>query len=231
METLPWYVYLIFCATLLLAAWLFFKATHHSKIFAVIAGSWVLVQSIVGIRGFYSDPVTMTARYTFLILPPVITLVFLFVSGIGRTFIDGLNLKTLTIFHIIRVPVEITLFLLFAHKSIPHAMTFEGRNFDILSGLSAPFIYYFYFINKKIGRWGLITWNLICVLLLLNVVSIAALSLPGRFVQFGFERPNLALGFFPFLLLPTFLVPMVLLTNFSAVRQLITKKVVPNKIH
>ena len=224
METLPWYVYLNFCATLVLASWFFFKAAHYSKTFIIIAVVWILLQSVAGILGFYSDPLSMTARYPFLIFPPVIVLVFLFVSGIGKFFIDGLNIKTLTILHIIRVPVEITLFWLFAHKSIPQAMTFEGRNFDILSGLSAPFIYYFCFVNKKIGKWGLIAWNLICGLLLLNVVSIAVFSLPGRFTRFGFEQPNVALGYFPFLLLPTFLVPMVLLTNLAAIRQLLTKK-------
>jgi hypothetical protein len=224
METLPWYVYLVFCATLLLGVWFFHKASNNSKVFLIIATFWILLQSILGLLGFYNDTQTMTARYIFLILPPVGTLLFLLVSRIGRSFIDGLNIKTLTILHIIRVPVEITLFWLFAHKTIPQAMTFEGRNFDILSGLSAPIIYYFSFVNKKIGRWGLFTWNLICSLLLLNVVSMAVLSLPGRFIQFGFERPNLALGYFPFLLLPTFLVPMVLFTNLSAIRQTITRK-------
>ena len=224
METLPWYVYLNFCATFVLATWLFFIATNYSKTFIIVAVVWILLQSVAGILGFCSDPLTMTARFPFLIFPPVIVLIFLFSSAIGRVFIDGLNIKTLTILHIIRVPVEITLFWLFAHKAIPKAMTFEGRNFDILSGLSAPVIYYFCFVNKKIGKRGLIAWNLICGLLLLNVVSIAVLSLPGRFARFGFEQPNIALGYFPFLLLPTFLVPMVLFTNLAAIRQLLTKK-------
>jgi hypothetical protein len=105
-------------------------------------------------------------------------------------------------------------------------MTFEGANFDILSGLSAPLIYYFGFVEKRLGKPVLIAWNIVCILLLLNVVRIAALSLPARFHQFGFEQPNIAVGYFPFLLLPSCLVPLVLFSNLAAIRQLMTKKII-----
>jgi hypothetical protein len=115
------------------------------------------------------------------------------------------------------------LFWLYANHAVPEAMTFNGRNFDILSGLSAPFIYYFGFVKKTLGRKAILAWNLICLALLLNVVSSAVLSLPARFEQFGFEQPNIALGYFPFVLLPAVLVPLVILSTAAAIRQLIKK--------
>lgn len=225
MENLPGYVYLLFILTALLSIWLFAKATHYSKTFLVLIGAWIVFQSVLGIRGFYSVPAKMATRFPLLFGPMLLFIILLFVTAKGRDFIDGLDLKALTIFHIIRLPVEIVLLLLFTHHVIPRAMSFEGRNFDILSGLSAPVIYYFYFVGKKLSNTGLLIWNVLCILLLLNVVSSAVLSLPTRFEEHGFEQPNIALGYFPFLLLPALLVPIALFANLAAIRQLLKKKI------
>jgi hypothetical protein len=84
-----------------------------------------------------------------LVLPPLLGIAGLFMSPKGRKFIDGLDLKSLTILHTIRIPVELVLFFLFTYKAVPELMTFEGRNFDILSGITAPVIFYFAFIRKQ----------------------------------------------------------------------------------
>lgn len=223
MEHLPLYVYITFVATVIIAVLLFYKATNYSKKFLVLITIWMIIQSLLGIKGFYSNPNTMTVRFPLLILPPLIFLIISFTTKKGKTFIDHLHLPALTIFHVIRIPVEMVLFWLFINKSVPEAMTFTGRNYDIFSGISAPFIYYFGFINKKINKTVIIVWNFICLSLLLNVVSNALLSLPVRFQDFGFEQPNTGLGYFPFILLPACLVPLVLLATLSAIRQLIKK--------
>lgn len=165
----------------------------------------------------------MTTRFPLLFLPALLFLVFRFATKNGRAFIDNLELPVLTIFHVIRIPVEIVLFWLFIHKSIPEAMTFHGRNFDIFSGITAPFVYYFGFVKKIISKKIILKWNFICLALLLNVVSNALLSLPTRFQQFGFEQPNIALGVFPFVLLPACLVPLVLFATLASIRQLLKK--------
>ncbi len=224
MEHLPWYVYTVFCATVLLALWLFSKATGYAKSFLVLITVWILLQSVLGIAGFYSHTNVMTARFPLLVIPPVIFLASRFFTVKGKAFIDGLDIRTLTIFHIIRIFVEAVLFWLYIDKAIPQAMTFEGRNFDILSGLSAPFIYYYGFVKKKLSKTAMIVWNVVCMLLLLNVVGGAILSLPDRYQKFGFEQPNTAVGSFPFLLLPAVLVPLALFSNAAAIRQLLSKK-------
>jgi hypothetical protein len=96
----------------------------------------------------------------------------------GREFIDGLDLKSLTILHTIRIPVELVLFFLFTYKAVPELMTFEGRNFDILSGITAPVVFYFAFIRKQLSRKIILIWNVICLGLLINIVSNAILSAP-----------------------------------------------------
>ena len=140
MENLPIYVYITFGATVLFAIGLFYKATNYSKPFLLLLMGWLIIQSSLGIAGFYSNPNNMTARFPLLFLPPLLLLVSRFITKKGRALIDGLHLPRLTIFHIIRLPVEIVLFWLFINKSVPESMTFDGRNFDIFSGISAPFI-------------------------------------------------------------------------------------------
>ena len=134
---------------------------------------------------------------------------------------DALDVKTLTILHVIRVPVELILLSLFLHKAIPQLMTFEGRNFDILSGITAPFVYYFGFVGKRPKAKIVLAWNFICLALLINIVINAILAAPSPFQKFAFEQPNIAIMYFPFIWLPCCIVPLVLLAHLASIRKLI----------
>jgi hypothetical protein len=127
MQHLPTYVYLTFGATAIFAMKLFYKATNKSKTFLIGLSAWIIIQSVLAIAGFYSNPNTMATRFPLLILPPMLFLISRFAIKKGRAFLDGLNLPMLTIFHVIRIPVEFVLFWLFVNNSIPEAMTFHGR--------------------------------------------------------------------------------------------------------
>lgn len=64
----------------------------------------------------------------------------------------GMEVTTaFTILHTIRIGVEIVLYGLFFYKAVPGLMTFEGRNMDIISGLSAPLVYYFGYKKVKLS--------------------------------------------------------------------------------
>ena len=103
-------------------------------------------------------------------------------------------------------------------------MTFEGRNFDIISGITAPIIYYFFFVKNSWRKSLLLAWNFICLALLLNIVITAVLSVPTAFQQFAFDQPNIAILYFPFNLLPAVVVPLVLLSHLAAIRQLLKQQ-------
>jgi hypothetical protein len=103
-------------------------------------------------------------------------------------------------------------------------MTFEGRNLDILSGLTAPLVYYFAFVQKTLGRKGQLLWNVACIALLMNIVGTAALAAPTPFQKLAFEQPNVGVLYFPFVWLPGVVVPLVLLSHLASVRQLLRKK-------
>ncbi|RYF69179.1 MAG: hypothetical protein EOO39_18070 [Cytophagaceae bacterium] len=227
MDTLPLYIYLVFGLTVGLAIFLFYQATNRSKTFLAIMGGWLIIQSTISLSGFYTIVNTIPPRVSLLLIPPLVMTIMLFTTARGQRFIDRLDLKTLTLFHIIRVPVELVLYCLFVYKTVPELMTFEGRNFDILSGLSAPIIYYLYFVARKVSKPVLIGWNVICLGLLVNIVTNAILSLPSVFQQFAFDQPNIAILYFPFVLLPGLLVPLVLFSHLAALRQLLATSTTP----
>lgn len=221
LDTVPDYVGLTFLATTLLTIWLFFRATNYSKPTLIILVSWTILQSIVALSGLYLDTSAIPPRILLSLLPVFIFIGILFNTQKGKAFIDSLSLEKLTLLHIARVPVEIVLFWLFLHKAIPQLMTFEGRNFDILAGITALIIYYFVFVKKSMNTKILLGWNIICLLLLLNIVVNGILSSPVPFQQFAFEQPNIALIYFPFNLLPSVVVPLVLFSHLVAIRQLL----------
>ncbi len=223
MENLPVYMYILFVATTGLALFLFYKATRHSRFFLVVIIAWLVLQSILGLSGFYTVTTGFPPRFMLLLLLPLLCISLLFATKKGRRFIDALDIRTLTLLHVIRVPVELTVLGLFLHKALPQLMTFEGRNFDILSGITAPLVYYFALAGKHPNKKILLTWNFACLALLINIVVNAILAAPSTFQKFAFEQPNIAIMYFPFVWLPCCIVPLVLLAHLASIRKLIKK--------
>lgn len=223
MKNLPTFISIIFGLTTLITILLFYIASTKSKSTLIILLSWMVIQSIIGFSGFYTQTDSNPPRFLLLVFPPVTFILVLFTSSKGRQFVDRLDQKTLTILHSIRIPVELVLFLLFLHKTVPQIMTFEGRNFDILSGATAPAIYYFGYAKKQMSDRMILIWNFIGLALLINIVSIAVLSAPFSIQHFAFDQPNIAVLYFPFVWLPGLVVPLVLLSHLATIRQLLKK--------
>lgn len=223
-ENLPAYINILFILTVLLTVWSFLKAVKNpSKTFIIII-IWLVVQTILSLLGFYLNTETIPPRMIFLAPPALIFIAVLFLTKKGRLFIDELDPKWLTYLNIVRIPVEIVLFMLFLNDQIPEIMTFEGRNFDILAGLSAPFVAYWGYTKNKLNKTVLLLWNIICLTLLFNIVITGILSAPTPFQKFAFDQPNVAVLYFPFSLLVCFIVPVVLFSHLALLRQLSKKR-------
>lgn len=223
-SNLPSYINIVFILTTFLTIYLFYRATKLAVLTLIIIGMWILFQAIPGYNGFYTNTDAMPPRLPLMAGPALLFIAGLFITGSGRKFLDSLDEKALTLVHIVRVPVEICLYWLFRYKSIPQLMTFEGRNLDILAGFTAPVIYYFGYVKNKLNRPILLTWNFICLGLLLNIVVNAILAVPSPFQQFAFEQPNTGILYFPFVWLPACVVPLVLLAHLASIRKLLLNK-------
>jgi hypothetical protein len=234
-DNLPTYISLTFGLTTLVTLQLFIWTIRNSnseqtrkKATPIFIGLtfWLIIQAVLTYKNIYkSDTNSFPPKIMLIgILPTILTIFFLFATSKGRQFIDSLPLKNLTYLNIVRVPVEIVLFWLFLNKAIPGLMTFEGRNFDIFAGITAPIVAYFGLTKAKLNRKSILIWNIICLGLLVNIVVNALFSAPSPIQIFAFDQPNIAILNFPFSWLPTFIVPIVLFGHFVSIRQLIRLK-------
>lgn len=221
MNHLPLYIGSFLALVTFLTIAIFYKAARNSKTTLVALVAWLLVQSIIGLSGFYQVTDSIPPRFSLTIVPPILFIIALFIAPKGRQYIDSLDMKSLTILHAVRIPVELIIFSLFVYKALPELMTFEGKNLDILSGITAPIVFYFVYVKKNLGKTALLVWNFVCLGLLINIVGTAILSAPFPFQQFAFEQPAIAILYFPFVWLPCCIVPLVLLSHLASIRQII----------
>lgn len=233
-DNIPPFISTTFVLTTLVTLAFFYWTIHSSPIEAtrkkaniILLGMivWLLIQAVLTFSNFYNSNVNLFPPKIALfgVLPLIITIVLLFVTANGRKFIDSLPLMHTIYLNVVRIPVEIVLFWLFLNKSVPEIMTFTGRNFDILAGVTAPFIAYFGLKKGMLSKRFIFFWNFISLGLLLNIVVIAVYSAPSPMQKFGFDQPNIAVLNFPFSWLPSFIVPIVLFGHLVSIRQLLKK--------
>jgi len=226
MNYLPLPIVVFFLGVTALALFLFGRAVRGSKSAIVVSVAWMVLQSAVALSGFYLFTNTVPPHFILAVAPPIILIAGLFLTQAGRSFVDRMDLKWCILVHTIRIFVEVTLYWLFLYKQVPALMTFEAGNLDILAGLTVPFVWWA-FNTGKIGRRGLFIWNALGLLSVLNALGRAMLSAPFRFQRFAFDQPTVAILHFPFVLLPAFIVPAVLLCHFAVFRKLTSPMSLP----
>jgi len=219
---LPDSLIIIFLLTVILTFLLFTNAFKNRATVAIVSVIWLALTGILSFKKVFHETSSIPPRLMIVVAPAILFIILLMTTKSGKRFTDSIDLKKLTLVHIVRIPVEIILFMLFTHKLIPGLMTFEGRNFDILSGVTAPIVYFICFRNSQLKhRRLLLIWNFICLGLLLNIVINAILAAPFPFQQFAFDQPNIAILYFPFTWLPCFIVMIVLYSHLAAIRHLL----------
>ena len=224
-EGVPGYVSSVFILTTFLTIGFLFYAikqrtldTFPAKVVIAAIAFWLVFTGVLAVSGFYLETSGIPPRFAFIPLPTLLFIGILF-AFYREGFIDKLPLRILTLLHIVRIPVEIVLWWLFKSGQIPEIMTFEGSNFDILAGITAPLIAILAFRGRP-NRTVLIVWNLVCLALVTTIVTIAVFSLPTSFQQFGLDQPNRAVLQFPYVWLPAIVVPIVLFAHFVSLFQL-----------
>ncbi len=220
METLPTYISPIFIAITAVTVIMFFIATKRNITALLVVVGLAIAQAVLGINGYFLKTDATPPRLIALLLPIVVIMVAVFSTKRGRTFVDKLDLKAYTYLHTVRVGVEFVILWLFIGGLMPESMTFEGRNFDIFSGITAPFVAYFGFSKKKLSNKAMLVWNIVCLLLVLQVVITGILSIESVFQQMSFDTPNKAILYFPYVWLPGIIVPIVIFGHIISIRQL-----------
>jgi len=218
-ENLPVWMEILFILTCIVTIGLFYYSNNKPRILILFIIIISLAQSILAYNDFYQITDSFPPRFLFIILPSLLTIIYGLLPKQIAWIINNRNTKISTFIHLVRLPVEIVLLYLFLNNMIPQLMTFEGMNYDIIIGITAPIIGFLY-LKNKISKKILMYWNIIGLILVLFIMIIGVLSAELPFQQFGFEQPNRGLQYFPFILLPALIVPLVIYAHITDIIKL-----------
>ena len=228
MDQVPAFISVVFMVTTFITVGIFLFATRSAgsdsfakRFLLFIVPFWLFLQFVVASSGFYLNTASLPPRlFVFGLAPALLLILGLFVFA-RSSLITALPLTLLTIIHVIRIPVELTLAWLAEARAVPEVMTFHGTNLDILSGMTAPLAFYFAIKDRPVSRIVLIVWNLAALALVLNIVITAILCIPSPIQKLAFDQPNVAVLNFPYAWLATVIVPIVFFSHFASLYKLL----------
>lgn len=190
------------------------QRVKHRYLFGTIG--WCIFLLAVSATGFFTHFDTFPPRLAIVLVVPLITIILAVRSNAAKELLQVVPARNIIRLQVFRVFVELLIWSAFALGQLPIQMTFEGLNFDVLSGLFAPVVAYWLVNNRTV----LYLYNYLSLGLLINIVTIAILSTPVPFRVFMNEPANLLVTKFPFVLLPGMMVPLAYGLHFLSLRQL-----------
>jgi len=190
------------------------------KIYVYGLTLWFFLQYTAGKFGFFSSGLgQIPPKIMLIVIPNFLFLLYLAFSKSGEAIAKEFDLRFLTVMQSFRIFVELILWQLADRQLLPTVMSFEGRNFDIIIGLTAPVVGYLY-TKGMMNKMGLILWNIAGLVLVTNVVVHGILSVPGiELIQTNV--PNFIISYSPFNLLPGVLVPIAYLFHICSLKKLL----------
>lgn len=215
---------LIFTSLFVIANWLLIQLKSEDKknffqSFVMIC-LWLILILSIGHLGLLSKFDVFPPPILFFFPTLLLFSFFLAFSKYGTAVVQRVSLAGLVFFQSFRILAEIVLFLALKEGMAPVQMTFEGYNFDIVTGISAIFlgIYLRKRINKKLVLW----FNIMGLAFLGIIAFIALTSMPVPFRLFMKEPSNIWVTASPYILLPGVLVVAAFTLHLLTFRKLKT---------
>jgi hypothetical protein len=226
---------LVIVLTGILSAAIFFLAGHSIKhsadpkkaargwvIFASGFILFVLMLSILAVTGFF-DQAPVPPKMLVILLPVLLLVTWLVRKGLKgpASFLLRISPALLVGIQSFRILVEIILDMLHKDGLVPVEITFRGLNFDIITGSLALVAALMLRRKNNASIYFGIGFNILGLLALVNIITIAFRSVPGP--MFVFER-NYLPTYFPGMLIPAVFVVLALLLHVVSLRQLLVLK-------
>ena len=184
---------------------------------ALVVGWMIVTGGLTRWSGFRSFE--LPPPFLITVVTGSIIVAFLVFGPFGKKVVTGASLAGLVMFQGFRFPLELLMHRAFNEGLMPVQMSYEGRNLDILTGISGLIlgsILYWRPLPKAL-IW---LWNLAGLGLLINIVGIAILSTPVPFRQFLNDPPNVWVLNVPFVWLPMVMVLAALFGHLAVARKL-----------
>ena len=183
---------------------------------------WIVILSALSLSGFIANFDSLPPRLLLVLIVPIVTLLLIMRSKALKIILNNIPLNWIPVLQSFRIVVEIFIWFLWLDRIIPIQMTFEGRNLDILVGITGPMAAWLFFRKERIKKWAAILWNVFGMVLLLNIVVVALLSAPTPLRVFMNEPANTIVATFPSVFLPGVLVTVAYYGHIFSIKQVLS---------
>jgi len=171
--------------------------------------AWLAITWAVAASGILRRFDAFPPPFAGLLLAVVAVAIGVACSPIGGRLVRGLPLWVLVGSQVFRFPLELLMHQAYEEGVMPVQMSYSGRNYDILTGITAGLLAW-WLARGRVPRSVVIAWNALGLALLVNIVVIAVVSTP-IFRWFGDDRLNTFVTFPPYVWLPSVLVNAALM--------------------
>ena len=199
-----------------------FGVTQQSSIFrraVILLTAWIALLGGLSVSGFFTDFSRLPPRPALAVLLPLPVVLAVSFSKTGKQLLRNAPPHWLIYLQSFRIVVEIILWLSVIWGLLPVQMSFGGSNFDLVSGLLALPVGYYCYVKKTWPSVIVLFYNIMGLLLLLNVILVTTFSMPVPFRLFHHEPDSALVAQFPFIFLPGFLVPLAYSMHIFSIRQ------------
>ena len=184
---------------------------------ALGAAAWMAVTDMTARSGALRHWDARPPRFGILVLAIVAIAIALAFGPVGRR-LAALPLWVLIGVQAFRWPLELMMHRAYVRGVMPVQMSYSGRNFDIVTGVTAVIVAVL-LATRFGGRRLAWIWNVAGFALLLNILTIAVLSTP-LVAYFGERRLNIWIAYPPFVWLPAVMVLVAMTGHLLIFRRL-----------
>jgi len=168
------------------------------------AGLWVAAVGAAAYSGWLLPRAGPPLPFAIMVVSVLAGGVLVARSRVGDRLARGLPLAYLVGFQAFRLPLELAMHRAYTEGLMPAQMSYSGRNFDIVTGITA-LVLGLVMAWRPVPRAVVAAWNVLGLMLLWNILGVAILSTPV-FAYFGPDRLNVWVMWMPYTLLPAVMV-------------------------
>ncbi len=179
---------------------------------------WLLITGALAHGGFLAVWHARPPRLPAIPMLALIAIVLINRADVFRKLLDATPRHWPVAMQTFRIGVELAFWGLYASGGAPEQVTFEGRNFDVIVGLTAPFVA-FAIAKLNLKPSVVIVWNVLGILILSNTIVTTLSSMPGPLHINWPGMPFTAFAAWPFVWVPAFLAPLAIFIHVFSIRQ------------
>ena len=197
-------------AVFVLAVWVAWKrwtperAPRAAGLALVMTAAWMAVTWQAAASGTLRQWGALPPPFALLVVTILLLAMRLGWGPVGQRLAATFPLWSLVAIQGFRLPLELSMHRMYERGIMPVQMSYSGLNYDILTGILALVVAALVYTGRA-GHRLVRLWNVIGLLLLINVVTVAILGTP-RIRYFGDAHLNTWVTYTPFVWLPAVMV-------------------------